>query len=907
MLFHRLRLWLRRFASIPSQDINVSDRVSSGARPCLGPFLVEGLERRILLSADVVAAVDDVELVEDGASGAVEVAAHFADLERPGTIIEFDTVPIIVDDNDDGVADRTVEDFFVELFDDVVPETVNNFLNYVTDGDFTDSFIHRSVPGFVIQGGAFSERDGEAPVESIDSDSPVTNEFASHAIVSGFNAEVAKDRTTVSLPGGTDLSRVSAGDRIRLIGRGDGLENPSAPGDRSQLLDFFEITAVDDDADSVEVSPTPFRNSEVDVEWFIVPDVNVAGTLSPPKQGGDPDSATSGFFVNLDNNADNLDIQNEGFAAFGQILFDGLDVARAIADLPRINSGSPFDTLPVNTFGEFELSDLVMIRSVDVVEKLSFSLVSNSKPNIVTAEMDENGRVTLTPRPNASGISHVTVRATDIGGASTNLEFAVRVAGVDDPIVARDDAAETHINTGVEIDVLANDEDIDGTLDPASITVLQNPDNGDVEDGAIPGQLRYVPDPEFFGQDSFTYAVRNTDGQVSLPATVTVDISAGRVVGVAEGREQVTFERDDSPVRVRLAGAGQATVTDVGGELVLDLTGTTTRSTLVVTSRGEPVVIRSLTADGSMNGILALGASLSGDLTIAGSVRTMFFHSDLDTENVISIGPGLAGRSGVTIRFGQVSNLSISSASSLSTVIVSEWKDKGGAADRIEAPSIRTLLVRGDRRNGIVGDFEASLDLDGSDGALYALTTALVFGGASGVDWDIDGNAIKIDVRGAVDDFDLDVDGAITSLRFGDVADADVVADAVRILFAKRWLAGDISLDRLDVLTILGDARNGLSGDLGADLNIGRGDADETVIKKALVRGRILASDWVVNGSVLTLFVGGTDAAWTGSLSGSLRSFVALGDIAGMLQARSIFVITVRGDVTAGGITAGFG
>ncbi len=46
-------------------------------------------------------------------------------------------------------------DVDVELFDTLRPVSVDNFLNYVNDGDYTDSIVHRSVPGFVIQGGGF--------------------------------------------------------------------------------------------------------------------------------------------------------------------------------------------------------------------------------------------------------------------------------------------------------------------------------------------------------------------------------------------------------------------------------------------------------------------------------------------------------------------------------------------------------------------------------------------------------------------------------------------------------------------------------------------------------------------------------------------------------------------------------
>jgi peptidyl-prolyl cis-trans isomerase A (cyclophilin A) len=62
----------------------------------------------------------------------------------------------------------------IELFDEDAPETVANFLNYVNDGDYANSFIHRAVPGFVVQGGGFAFI--EDSVVAIPTDPPVINE-----------------------------------------------------------------------------------------------------------------------------------------------------------------------------------------------------------------------------------------------------------------------------------------------------------------------------------------------------------------------------------------------------------------------------------------------------------------------------------------------------------------------------------------------------------------------------------------------------------------------------------------------------------------------------------------------------------------------------------------------------------
>lgn len=58
------------------------------------------------------------------------------------------------------------------------PLTVQNFLNYVSDGNYINSIIHRSVPSFIIQGGGFTVE--QLTPQSIPSNPPVQNEFSAN-------------------------------------------------------------------------------------------------------------------------------------------------------------------------------------------------------------------------------------------------------------------------------------------------------------------------------------------------------------------------------------------------------------------------------------------------------------------------------------------------------------------------------------------------------------------------------------------------------------------------------------------------------------------------------------------------------------------------------------------------------
>ena len=130
-------------------------------------------------------------------------------------------------------------DIEVNLFDESTPETVENFLSYVNDGSYINSIIHRSIPGFIIQGGG-NTFEGELPLTNIASKPSVINEPV----------------------------------------------------------------------------------------WS-----NQRGTIAMAKLGGNPNSASNQWFFNLSDNSANLDNQNGGFTAFGQVTDEGMVVVDKIASL----------------------------------------------------------------------------------------------------------------------------------------------------------------------------------------------------------------------------------------------------------------------------------------------------------------------------------------------------------------------------------------------------------------------------------------------------------------------------------------------------------------------------------------------------------------------------------------------
>lgn len=65
--------------------------------------------------------------------------------------------------------------FKINLHDQTTPITVSNFLNYVEEGSYNNTVIHRLIPNFIVQGGGFTF-EGDLPLTPIEVNDTITNE-----------------------------------------------------------------------------------------------------------------------------------------------------------------------------------------------------------------------------------------------------------------------------------------------------------------------------------------------------------------------------------------------------------------------------------------------------------------------------------------------------------------------------------------------------------------------------------------------------------------------------------------------------------------------------------------------------------------------------------------------------------
>lgn len=303
---------------------------------------------------------------------------------------------------------------------------------------------------------------------------------------------------------------------------------------------------------------------------------NVRGTVAWAKLPGSPDSATLDFFVNLADNAENLDNQNEGFAAFGRVAGGGMSVADAIAALPigvyrNFNSGGgttesldkrvllyelnngqyqflrreAMETVPMNTEGsapvDMDVNQTVRILQAAQIPVFRYSVTANTDSSVVAAAVSGSNLVLQTLK---EGSAQITVQATDLDGNVSSQSFtATVVRNYKAPVITRQPVSVTVVEGATaKLSVKASGS--------GSLTYQWLKDGDELDGETQPLLVVAGVDADKTGQ----YAVRVSDAGLSvLSNIVRIDL---RAPPVFTSQPQAKVVEVGNPLELEVNGTG---------------------------------------------------------------------------------------------------------------------------------------------------------------------------------------------------------------------------------------------------------------------------------------------------------------------------------------------------------------
>ncbi len=154
------------------------------------------------------------------------------------------------------------------------------------------------------------------------------------------------------------------------------------------------------------------------------------------------------------------------------------------------------------------------------------TIVIKANPGFGTVSVNQTGVVTYTPEGGFRGNDSFRYTVRDTAGNESNE--ALVLITVNSPPVASNDSAFTFKNEPVDINVLTNDRDVDGTVDPDSVRIEVSPSPNGTVQILTGGVIRFTPAADFFGDASFSYSVQDNVGTASNVANVNVRVQNSR-------------------------------------------------------------------------------------------------------------------------------------------------------------------------------------------------------------------------------------------------------------------------------------------------------------------------------------------------------------------------------------------
>ncbi len=203
--------------------------------------------------------------------------------------------------------------------------------------------------------------------------------------------------------------------------------------------------------------------------------------------------------------------------------------------------------------GNFDLS--AYANDTDTGDTLIYTIVTNPSHGILNL----NGSiVTYTPNVNYYGMDSFTFKVTDENLVGSNISIMnINISEVNDVPIANDDSAITNEDIAVTIDVLSNDSDDSdqgGVLDISTLEIGTQPSFGTAL--VVDGKIKYIPNKDFNGTDSFTYTVKDNGTMtgtetksgvlISNVAKVTISVNALNDAPIAVNDFYTINENDEN-------------------------------------------------------------------------------------------------------------------------------------------------------------------------------------------------------------------------------------------------------------------------------------------------------------------------------------------------------------------------
>ncbi len=193
-------------------------------------------------------------------------------------------------------------------------------------------------------------------------------------------------------------------------------------------------------------------------------------------------------------------------------------------------------------------------------ERDAFTLAIITNPaNGNISDAVTSGTFTYTPDANFTGSDQFQYKSLDSEGnlsefVTVNIEvvesFNRKPLGVGDNYF-------TQVDEPLHLDapgILINDIDPDG--DAISLAIITKPPHGNILNTVTNGSLTYTPNAGFSGNDSFTYKLLDSEGNLSDPVIVTIEVSIVNQSPVAMAADIVAECAGSRGTTVTLDGSG---------------------------------------------------------------------------------------------------------------------------------------------------------------------------------------------------------------------------------------------------------------------------------------------------------------------------------------------------------------